>query len=67
MNGLIGTEIFRDFGNDQIYLKMKIEIIDVKNKKLKIEIHDISDIILGQQKLSDEMYRESVLSNYSHE
>ena len=28
---------------------------------------DISDIIIGQQKLSDEIYKDSVLSNYSHE
>jgi hypothetical protein len=46
---------------------MKVETLDAENKKLKIEIHDISDVILGLQKLSDEMYRDSVISNYSHE
>ena len=67
MNGMIGTQIFKDFGNNQIYFKIKIENIEGENKSLRIEIHDISDIILGQQKLSDEMYRDVVLSNYSHE
>jgi hypothetical protein len=67
MNGLNGTEIFRDFGNNQIYFKIKVETMDAENKKMKIEIYDISDIILGQQKLSDKIYRDSVLSNYSHE
>jgi hypothetical protein len=46
---------------------MKVDNVDGENKKFKMEIHDISDIILGCQKLSDEMYRDSVFSNYSHE
>ena len=48
MNGLNGTELFRDFGNNQTFFKIKVETLDALNKKIKIEIYDISDIILGQ-------------------
>ena len=52
MNRLNGTEIFtdlyRDFGNNQTFFKIKVETLDDLNKKIKIEIYDISDIILGQ-------------------
>ena len=48
MNGLNSTEIFRDFGNNQIFFKIKVETLDAENKKTKIEIYDISDIILRQ-------------------
>ena len=35
--------------------------------KYRVYIKDISKIIIMQQKACDEMYRDSVLSNYSHE
>lgn len=34
---------------------------------MRVSIRDISEIILRQQRASDELYKNSVLSNYSHE
>jgi hypothetical protein len=35
--------------------------------KYRISLRNITWIVLGQQKISDEIYKDSVLSNYSHE
>ena len=37
------------------------------NKKYRVYVKDISKVGIMQQKACDEMYRDSVLSNYSHE
>ena len=34
---------------------------------VRIYVKDISEIVINQQKASDELYKDSVLSNYSHE
>jgi hypothetical protein len=34
---------------------------------VRIYVKDISEIVINQQRASDELYKDSVLSNYSHE
>lgn len=34
---------------------------------IRVYVKDISEIVILQQRASDEMYKDSVLSNYSHE
>ena len=34
---------------------------------VRVYVKDISEIVILQQRASDEMYKDSVLSNYSHE
>jgi signal transduction histidine kinase len=34
---------------------------------VRIYAKDISEIVINQQRASDELYKDSVLSNYSHE
>ena len=69
-NGFTSSEYYKDFGNYQIYYEIKIESIESEQndkKKFRVYVKDISKIIIMQQKTCDEMYRDSVLSNYSHE
>jgi hypothetical protein len=35
--------------------------------EINLEIQDVSDVVYRQQMLSDRLYRDAVLSNYSHE
>ena len=40
---------------------------ELKKKQELRKVKDISKIVIMQQKACDEMYKDSVLSNYSHE
>ena len=44
-----------------------MESIECEYNMIRVYVKDISEIVILQQRASDEMYKDSVLSNYSHE
>jgi hypothetical protein len=64
-DGLTSSDIYKNFGNNQIFFEITIESVDIDT--LRMYFRDISEIILKQQCYSDELYKDAVLSNYSHE
>lgn len=71
------TDVTQIFGqknlDDYLYFEFEIKINKQKNNSLKddneilFSIRDISNIVICQRKISDKIYQDALVANYSHE
>ena len=61
------SKIYKDFGDEKIYYEVEIESANGREGVYIMFLRDISNVLLLQMQNCDNMYKDAVLSNYSHE